>query len=83
MATAFKLFFSAVPAVITFLGTLTWGCDDVGGLSSWQRCRSALGNPIIEWPGGDVGIVFPLLIAIAVGAVAWWLQGRSVLFRQH
>lgn len=83
MATLFRLFFSAVPAMIAFLGTMTLGCDDVGGVPSWERCRSALGTPIIEWPGGDLGIVFPLLIAVAVGSVAWWLLGRSMLFRRH
>lgn len=80
MATLFRLFFAAVPAIIAFLGTMTMGCDDVGGVSSWERCRSWLGNPIIEWPGGDFGLVFPLLIGIAIGTVAWWLLGRSVLF---
>jgi len=68
---------------MALLGTMTMGCDDVGGVPSWERCRSALGNPIIEWPGRDLGIIFPLLIAIAVGIVTWWLLGRSVLFRRR
>jgi hypothetical protein len=83
MATLFRLFFSAVPAMIAFLGTMTLGCDDVGGVPSWERCSSALGTPIIEWAGGDLGIIFSLLIAIAVGIVTWWLLGRSVLFRRR
>ena len=80
IAIAFRLFFAAIPAVVAFLGTMTAWCDDVGGVPSWERCGSWLGNPIIEWPGDDLGILFPLLIGIAVGALAWWLLGRSVLF---
>lgn len=83
MGSLFRLFFSAVAAAIAFLGTMTSGCDDVGGVPSWERCRSALGNPIIEWPGGDLGIVFSLLIAIAVATATWWLLGRSALFRKR
>ena len=80
MAKGFRLFFAAIPAVVAFLGTMTAWCDDVDGVPSWERCGSWLGNPIIKWPGGDLGILFPLLIGIGVGTLAWRLLGRSVLF---
>lgn len=70
---------SAAAGFVTLLGTMTMGCDDRGGVSSWERCRSWLGNPIVEWPGGDWSVVFPLLLGIAMCVWVWWLLGRSVL----
>jgi hypothetical protein len=57
---------------VTFLASMTSGCDATGGPSSWDRCRSWLGTPTIEWPGGDLSLVFPLLLGIAVAALLWW-----------
>ena len=83
MGTAIRVALSVGSGVITFLGTMTMGCDDVGGVPSWERCRSWLGNPIIEWPGGDWSIVFPIVLGAAVGVAVWWLIGRSVLLRKR
>jgi hypothetical protein len=51
----------------------------MGGASSlilWKRQgRSWFGTSIIEWPGGNWSPIFPLLIAIGVGYVTWWLLG--------
>ena len=70
---------SVLSGIATLLGTMTMGCDDEGGVSSWERCRSWFGNPILEWPGGDWSPVFPLLLGIAVGAAVWWLLGHTKL----
>ena len=71
-----RLAFSLFAGVVTFLGTMTLGCDDAGGVPSWERCTSWLGNPILEWPGGDWNLVFPIVLAIVVGSGAWWVLGR-------
>jgi len=52
---------------MTFLGTMTAICDDIGNVASWERCRSWFGKPIIESPGGNWSPIFPLLIGIGVG----------------
>jgi len=62
---------------VTFLASMTSGCDAMGGVSSWERCRSWLGTPTIEWPGGDLSPVFPLLLGIGVGALVWWRLGET------
>lgn len=59
------------------LGTMTAFCDHRGGVPSWERCQSWLGNPIIEWPGGNVSPLFALALGIGVGYLVWWLLGRS------
>ena len=70
---------SVLSGIATLLGTMTAGFDDEGGVSSWEQCRSWLGNRILEWPGGDWSPVFPLLLGLAVGAAIWWLLGRTQL----
>lgn len=77
--TSIRVVLSVFAGIATLLGTMTMGCDDEGGVSSWERCRSWLGNPILEWPGGDWSPIFPLLLGITVGAVAWWWLGRTRL----
>ncbi len=65
--------------MVVFLGTMTASCDDVGGVASWQRCRSWLGNPIVEWPGGNFSPLFSLALGVGVGYLAWWLLGKTPL----
>lgn len=68
---------SVVAGIVTFLGTMTAMCDDEGGVSSWERCNSWLGNPIIEWPGGNFSPLFALALGVGIGYLVWWLLGRS------
>lgn len=70
---------SAIAAVATFLGSMTAYCDDIGGVPSWERCRSWFGSPIIEWPGGNFSLLFSLAIGIGIGYVVWWLFGKAPL----
>ena len=57
------------------LAASTYGCDDVGGVPSLQRCHSFLGNPTIEWWG--LLYLVPLVAGIGLGSAVWWLLGRS------
>ena len=34
-------------------------------------------NPVIEWPGGNLSPIFPLLLGVGVGYLAWRLVGKS------
>ena len=72
-----RIVLSVVAGVVTFLGTMTSYCDDIGGVPSWERCQSWLGNPVIEWPGGNFSPLFALALGIGVGYLIWWLLGRS------
>lgn len=69
---------SATAGFLTVLGTETYGCNDVGGVSDWERCTSFLGTPIIEWKGIWLYLV-PLLFGLAVGLLCWWLLGLTPL----
>jgi hypothetical protein len=74
-----RIILSSLAAVITLLATMTAFCGDEGGVSSWERCSSWFGNPILEWPGGNWSPVFPLLLGIAIGVLVWWLLGFTPL----
>jgi len=56
---------------------MTASCDDIGGVPSWERCQSWVGNPIVEWPGGNFSPLFALAFGMGVGYLIWWLLGRS------
>lgn len=64
--------------VATLLSTAVAGCDDEGGVPSWERCSTWLGNPTVDWPGAPL---FALALALGVGYVVWRLLGRLFLNR--
>jgi hypothetical protein len=70
---------SSAAGIVTFLGTMTAGCDDVDGVPSWERCRSWFGTPIIEWLGANWSPILPLFLGIGVGYLTWWLLGFTPL----
>lgn len=77
MRTALRATLAAITGVVVMLGTMTAFCDNRGGVPSWERCQSWLGNPIVEWPGGNFSPLFALALGIGVGYLVWWLLGRS------
>ena len=80
MKTAPKLT-SVVIGVVAFVGGLLFlfpmGCADVGGMSSWERCSTVMGNPAFSLSDWGFAIQFDILIPLAVGLLAggvtWWL----------
>lgn len=72
---------AVIAAVASFLVLVPTGCDDVGGVPSWERCTSALGLPAfsVEDLGLDatLNILIPLLMAVVVGWVVWAATGLS------
>jgi len=72
---AIRIVATVLAGIVTFLGTMTAACDDIGGVPSWERCRSWLGTPIIEWPGGNWSPIFSLLLGVGAGYLMWWLLG--------
>ena len=44
-----RMWLTVSAGVVAFLGAflflMPWGCADVGGVSSWERCTSAIGTP--------------------------------------
>jgi hypothetical protein len=80
MSTAPKLT-SVVMGVVAFVGGLVFlfpiGCADVGGMSSWERCSTVMGNPAFSVSDWGFAIQFDLLIPFAVGLLVggatWWL----------
>jgi hypothetical protein len=66
---------SLAAGVTLVLAVSTYGCDDVGGVPSWERCHSFLSNSTIEW-WGLLSLV-PLVAGVGLGGAVWWLLGRS------
>jgi len=66
-------------AVAYFLLVLPSGCNDVGGVPSWERCITVLGTPAfsVEDFGWDNNLeVIPLLlVGLLVGLFTWWAIG--------
>ena len=77
-----RIMLSVGAGVVAFLGTMTASCDDRGGVPSWERCQSWLGNPMVEWPGGNFAPLFALVFGICVGGLVWWLLGKTPLKAQ-
>lgn len=71
-----------VAGLVALLVALPSGCNDVGGVPDWERCRSYLGNPTLEWRGGSMEpwkslypILAPVLLSAVVGVLAWRAVG--------
>ena len=64
---------SVAAGVVTLLSTMVAGCNDLGGVPSWERCHTWLGNPTVDWPGAPL---LALALALGVGYLVWWLFGR-------
>ena len=69
---------SVTAGVVTLLSTAAAGCDDEGGVPSWERCQTWLGNPTVDWPGAPL---LALALALGVGYLVWRLFGRVFLHR--
>ena len=66
---------SVAAGVVTLLSTAVAGCDDEGGVPSWERCDTWLGNPTVDWPGAPL---FVLALSLGVGYLVWRLFGRML-----
>lgn len=66
---------SVAAGVVTLLGTAAAGCDDEGGVPSWERCDTWLGNPTVDWPGAPL---LALALSLGVGYLVWRLLGRML-----
>ena len=64
---------SVAAGVVTLLSTMVAGCNDVGGVPSWERCHTWLGNPTVDWPGAPL---LALALSLGVGYFVWWLVGK-------
>ena len=62
-------------AIAAFLALMPWGCVDVDGVPSWERCTSALGTPafsVEDWGfDSSLNILVPVVALLVVGFVAW------------
>jgi len=71
----------ALAMVGWFLLLTPSGCNEEGGVSSWERCTSWLGTPAfsVEDFGLDntLDVIAPLLVGLLVGLITWWLLGLT------
>jgi hypothetical protein len=71
----------AVATVVAFLFLVPAGCNDVGGVPTWERCTSFLGTPAfsVEGFGWDntLDVIQPVLVGLLVGLITWGLMGLS------
>jgi hypothetical protein len=69
----------AVAFVAAYMFLFPTGCADVGGMSSWERCTTVMGNPafsLSDWGwANQFDILIPLAVAVLAGFVTWWLLG--------
>lgn len=63
---------SVAAGVVTFLSTMVVGCNDVGGVPSWERCHTWLDTPTVDWPGA---LLFVRALSLGVGYLLRWLFG--------
>jgi hypothetical protein len=60
-----------------FLFVMPWGCADVGGVSSWEHCTSAMGTPAFSFEDwgldSSLNILIPVVSGLLVGIGTWWL----------
>lgn len=71
------MFAGVVAFLVAFLFLMAWGCGDVGGVSSWERCATAMGTPafsVEDWGlDASLNILIPVVAGLLVGIVTWWL----------
>ena len=74
-----RISLSGLAGVLTLLATMTAACDDIGGVPTWERCTTWLGNPsFVELPF-PLDLVVPLSLGLAVAFAVWWLLGHTPL----
>lgn len=72
LLTVLRPMLSVAAGVVTLLSTMVAGCNDVGGVPSWERCHTWLGTPTVDWPGVPL---LALALSLGVGYLVWWLFG--------
>jgi hypothetical protein len=73
---------SVLAGVVVFLATffllMPWGCADVDGVSSWERCTTAMGTPafsVEDWGlDSNLNSLIPVVSGLVVGFGAWLLS---------
>ncbi len=57
------------------------GCDDVGGVPSWERCTSMAGLPAFSLKDFQLNAAWDILLPLAAGFFAaglvWFLTGLA------
>ena len=68
-----------VAFLVVFFFLMPWGCADLGGVSSWERCTSAMGTPafsVEDWGlDSNLNILSPVVFGVLFGIATWWLGG--------
>lgn len=85
MSQAARIRITIGASVLVFVGLVVFvfpsGCNDGGGVSSWERCTTPIGTPafsVEDW-GWDstLNVVPPVVAAALVGFLVWVLLRRS------
>jgi len=67
-----------VAFLLAFFFLMAWGCGDTDGVSSWERCTTAMGTPafsVEDWGmASNLNILIPVVSGLVVGIGAWWLS---------
>jgi NhaP-type Na+/H+ or K+/H+ antiporter len=70
-----------VTVVVTFLFVTPAGCNEGGGLPSWERCITIMGTPAFSVSdlglGNEFEILIPVLAGLLVGILTWAALGSS------
>jgi hypothetical protein len=80
MTVTSRRWLSVLAGVVSgLLFLMPWGCADVGGVSSWERCTSTMGTPVFsveDWGvDSNLNIFVPVVPGLLVGIGTCW-RGR-------
>jgi hypothetical protein len=85
MSRATRIAISITAAVFVVVGLVVFvfpsGCNDMGGVPSWERCITPVGTPAFSvedwgWPA-TLNVIPPLAAGVLVGVLVWLVLGRS------
>jgi hypothetical protein len=66
--------------IAAYLFLFPTGCNDGGGMTSWERCVTVMNTPafsLTDWwdLNNQFDILIPLAVGVLAGLVSWWLLG--------
>jgi NhaP-type Na+/H+ or K+/H+ antiporter len=91
MSRASRVGISVAASLLVFVGLVLFvfpsGCNDGGGVSSWDRCITPMGTPafsVEDW-GWDstLNVVPPVVAAVLIGFLVCAILGRVFTSYRH
>jgi hypothetical protein len=83
-----RLVLSILAGVTSLFLLVPSGCNDVGGVPSWERCTSLLGLPTpllgeVLGLGGLWDVILPFALAVIISVMIWLVLESSLGRGRH